>query len=291
MASKTIGQILKEKRTELGLGLREAEILSSVSKLYIVALETDDYNAIPGEFYTRAYLKQYSEKMGLETDEILAAFDEKRDIQVEDLQDTMELYHFVKPADRVEEEEEERTWRNYLPLVILSAIAVLIIVAVGFAIFLNNRSSSNSLQADNYSLSSSSSSQASSSTTKQSTSSSASTASSSKPAQTLSVSGQGNAITATVNNAQAPVNVVFTEASGSSAWVSMTNSNMAANGVTLSDNLPTTTATLTEDSSTAAITLGNTAGLTIAVNGQNIDLSNLTAGASSTITLQVNYAK
>lgn len=42
---KTIGQVLKEKRTSLGLDLSEAEQLTQVQKLYIVALETDDYKA------------------------------------------------------------------------------------------------------------------------------------------------------------------------------------------------------------------------------------------------------
>ena len=47
---KTIGQVLKEKRTSLGLDLSEAEQLTQVQKLYIVALETDDYKALPGDF-------------------------------------------------------------------------------------------------------------------------------------------------------------------------------------------------------------------------------------------------
>lgn len=48
VAIKTIGEVLKDKRTELGLGLSEAEKLTNIPKLYIIALETGDYKALPG---------------------------------------------------------------------------------------------------------------------------------------------------------------------------------------------------------------------------------------------------
>ena len=92
---KTIGQVLKEKRTSLGLDLSEAEQLTQVQKLYIVALETDDYKALPGDFYIKAYLKQYAEKLGLNADRIIQAYDEGKGITVEDKEDILENYHFV----------------------------------------------------------------------------------------------------------------------------------------------------------------------------------------------------
>src|SRR5574337_167961 len=115
---KTIGQVLKEKRTSLGLDLSEAEQLTQVQKLYIVALETDDYKALPGDFYIKAYLKQYAEKLGLNADRIIQAYDEGKGITVEDKEDILETYHFVKPSERVEPEEEEpKTWRHYVPII------------------------------------------------------------------------------------------------------------------------------------------------------------------------------
>lgn len=42
VAIKTIGEVLKDKRTELGLGLSEAEKLTNIPKLYIIALETGE---------------------------------------------------------------------------------------------------------------------------------------------------------------------------------------------------------------------------------------------------------
>ncbi|MDU4517086.1 MAG: RodZ family helix-turn-helix domain-containing protein, partial [Lactococcus lactis] len=135
---KTIGQVLKEKRTSLGLGLSEAEQLTQVQKLYIVALETDDYKALPGDFYIKAYLKQYAEKLGLNADRIIQAYDEGKGITVEDKEDILETYHFVKPSERVEPEEEEpKTWRHYVPIISLSAAALLIVVGVFAAVIMN----------------------------------------------------------------------------------------------------------------------------------------------------------
>ena len=135
---KTIGQVLKEKRTSLGLGLSEAEQLTQVQKLYIVALETDDYKALPGDFYIKAYLKQYAEKLGLNADRIIQAYDEGKGITVEDKEDILENYHFVKPSERVEPEEEvPKTWRHYVPIISLSAAALLIVVGVFAAVIMN----------------------------------------------------------------------------------------------------------------------------------------------------------
>ena len=71
-----------------------------------VALETDDYKALPGDFYIKAYLKQYAEKLGLNADRIIQAYDEGKGITVEDKEDILETYHFVKPSERVEPEHQ-----------------------------------------------------------------------------------------------------------------------------------------------------------------------------------------
>ena len=141
VAIKTIGEVLKDKRTELGLGLSEAEKLTNIPKLYIIALETGDYKALPGDFYIKAYLKQYAEKLDLDADQIMFAYEKDGSMSVEEHEDIQETYRFVKPSERVEEDEEEEesnkpAWRHYVPIILLSAVALAIVGSVTAVVLL-----------------------------------------------------------------------------------------------------------------------------------------------------------
>lgn len=261
---KTIGQVLKEKRTSLGLDLSEAEQLTQVQKLYIVALETDDYKALPGDFYIKAYLKQYAEKLGLNADRIIQAYDEGKGITVEDKEDILENYHFVKPSERVEPEEEvPKTWRlctNYS----LSAAALLIVVGV-FAAVIMNKPETPDLITNDYSYSKSEVSTSKSSTSSTKPSESSTQASSSTPEPTIAISGSSSAMIATISNISDPIKVDFSVAAGRTIWVGMTNSNVPATGQTLSDGANSLSALVTTGSENSVITLGSVEGLTITV--------------------------
>lgn len=290
MAIKTIGQVLKEKRTQLGLGLSEAEELTQIQKLYIVALETDDYKALPGEFYIKAYLKQYAEKLDLNAERIIQAYDEGKGITVEDEEDLLESYHFVKPSERVDPEEEEgpKTWRNYIPIISLSAVALLILAGVVTAVLVNKPATPNLLTSD-YSYAQSTTSKAvskASSTSKQTPETSSSSSSSAQP--TVAMTGSGSSVTATISQLTDPVTVTISAAAGSNIWVGVTNSNLSAGGQTLSDGANSLTTTLTTGATNAVITAGTARGLTITVNGQALNLSALTSTGTATITLQIN---
>ena len=280
---KTIGQVLKEKRTSLGLDLSEAEQLTQVQKLYIVALETDDYKALPGDFYIKAYLKQYAEKLGLNADRIIQAYDEGKGITVEDKEDILENYHFVKPSERVEPEEEvPKTWRHYVPIISLSAAALLIVVGV-FAAVIMNKPETPDLITNDYSYSKGEVSTSKSSTSSTKPSESSTQASSSTPEPTIAISGSSSAMIATISNISDPIKVDFSVAAGRTIWVGMTNSNVPATG-----GANSLSALVTTGSGNSVITLGSVEGLTIRVNGKALDLSSLTTTGPNKITLQIN---
>ena len=285
VAIKTIGQVLKEKRTALGLGLSEAEQLTQVQKLYIVALETDDYKALPGEFYIKAYLKQYSEKLGLNADRIIQAYDEGKGITVEEKEDILETYRFVKPSERIDPEEEDgpKTWRHYVPIISLSAVALLILAGVIAAVLLNKPATPNLLIND-YSYSETTKKTA---DTHPSEAPKKTPASSVAPAPKIVTTGAGTAITAKLSAIKTPIKVDFSVTAGSNIWVGMTNSNLAAGGETLADTNPTISSVLNSGVTDAVISVGTAKGLTISINGQKLDLSALTTTGPVTITLQI----
>jgi hypothetical protein len=56
VAKKTVGQVLRGQRAKLDMTLNAAEDLTQIQKMYIVALEHDDYDALPGTFMSRPTL-------------------------------------------------------------------------------------------------------------------------------------------------------------------------------------------------------------------------------------------
>ncbi|MEI3604664.1 helix-turn-helix domain-containing protein [Pseudogracilibacillus sp. SE30717A] len=80
-----IGEILKESRVENNLSLDDIQEITKIQKRYLVAIENDDYHALPGRFYARAFIKEYAQAVGLDPNELLQEFDEGK-IQTEEEQ-------------------------------------------------------------------------------------------------------------------------------------------------------------------------------------------------------------
>ncbi len=59
------GELFKRKRVEKGLSVAQAAKELYIQEKYILALEDDNYDIIPGETYQRAYFKKYANYLGL----------------------------------------------------------------------------------------------------------------------------------------------------------------------------------------------------------------------------------
>lgn len=293
VAIKTIGEVLKDKRTELGLGLSEAEKLTNIPKLYIIALETGDYKALPGDFYIKAYLKQYAEKLDLDADQIMFAYEKDGSMSVEEHEDIQETYRFVKPSERVEEDEEEEesnkpAWRHYVPIILLSAVALAIVGSVT-AVVLLTRPPKSDLSDTSYTYKTSETKKATEEQKKTTESSEKPVESKPEPQNQITVTGSGAQLNVKVENATSPTQIVFTTAAGAVTTVSLTNADWATVR-TLSDAENTATATLGAGLTNSLINLSNTQGLTMTINGSTVDLSALTVGVPVQVQLTVTYA-
>jgi hypothetical protein len=63
-----IGHSLREARERQGLAYPEVELATKIRAKYIRALEEEDFDAIPGDAYTRGFLRTYAEYLGLDGD-------------------------------------------------------------------------------------------------------------------------------------------------------------------------------------------------------------------------------
>ncbi|MFD0959549.1 helix-turn-helix domain-containing protein [Paenibacillus chungangensis] len=66
-----LGAMLRKAREERNLSLDDIQELTKIRKRYLEAIESGDYRVLPGNFYVRAFVKNYSEAVGLDADEVL----------------------------------------------------------------------------------------------------------------------------------------------------------------------------------------------------------------------------
>jgi cytoskeleton protein RodZ len=71
-----IGRALREARERLGLRLDDAEEATHIRVTYLAALEREQFERLPGSAYTRSFLREYAQFLGLDPQPLLSAFAE-----------------------------------------------------------------------------------------------------------------------------------------------------------------------------------------------------------------------
>ncbi len=66
-----IGAKLREARESKGMTLEDVQQRTKIQKRYLKAIEENNHSVMPGEFYTRAFIKEYAQTVGLNPDEVL----------------------------------------------------------------------------------------------------------------------------------------------------------------------------------------------------------------------------
>ncbi|PLS04718.1 helix-turn-helix domain-containing protein [Neobacillus cucumis] len=69
-----LGNRLKEARLAKNLSLDDLQAITKIQKRYLVGIEEGNYASMPGNFYVRAFIKQYAEALNLNPDEIFETY-------------------------------------------------------------------------------------------------------------------------------------------------------------------------------------------------------------------------
>jgi transcriptional regulator with XRE-family HTH domain len=69
-----LGPIFKQARTESGKSLDDAVKETKIAKKYLVAIENENFDVFPGETYLLGFLRNYSQFLGLDPDEMVLKY-------------------------------------------------------------------------------------------------------------------------------------------------------------------------------------------------------------------------
>ena len=115
-----VGSILLEARKKKGVDLAQVEQETNIEKAYIDALEKDDYQKIPAEAYIIGFLRNYSEYLGLDANEIIRQY---KNIKIEAIEVPQEV--LLPPKHN-----------NVLKIVLLVFLSLFIILGVYLSLML-----------------------------------------------------------------------------------------------------------------------------------------------------------
>ncbi|WP_163536855.1 helix-turn-helix domain-containing protein [Gracilibacillus sp. YIM 98692] len=69
-----IGERLKTEREEQNMSLEEIQRHTKIQKRYLYAIETENFDIMPGSFYVRAFIKEYANAVGLNADDLMEEY-------------------------------------------------------------------------------------------------------------------------------------------------------------------------------------------------------------------------
>lgn len=264
MRKKTIGEVLRLARINQGLSLDELQKKTEIQLEMLEAMEADDFDQLPGPFYTRSFLRKYAWAVELDERIVLDAYDSESMITYEEVDvDEDEL------TGRRRSSKKNKT--SFLPLFYFILFALSIVIFVTYYVWNYLQTQPERSSSSSYSVVQATSS-TSSVTPSSTSSSSSSNSSNTEPA--ITVSGEGNRVEVAYKTSKDTAKLQLS-VSDARSWVSVSESDLEG-GVTLSpDNKSAETTVSTKNPVT--ITLGVVKGVALTVDNQTVDLSKLTA--------------
>jgi len=276
-----IGQKLRNARIKKGYTIDDLQQITKIQKRYLIAIEEGQFDHLPGDFYVRAFIKQYSDAVGISSDDLL----EEYKAEIPNSQPTQEKTPEETKTRTIKEESNSffSNLGNYIPQIVVGIVVLVIIGVIAFGMVHRNQSSSNvTIPKDNTTQ-----------TTKKTTKKPAKkTTKPAKKAATseLTVKESDTAGTYTITNAPADGLKVVVAGKGGQAWIQFgEGSNTTWQQALAADEKKSTT--VASDTTTFTVQTGNVNNTTITIDGKAVDLSKSQSGDTIVKTLTFNIEK
>lgn len=141
-----IGEKLKEARKDKGYTLDDLQQITKIQKRYLIAVEEGNLDVLPGNFYARAFIKQYADSVGLNGEQLIK---EHVDALPQSSQST-----YAKSASSTQTRSRGKksgflaTLQDSLPTILIVLLVIAIIVAIYLAMSSGNGNDSSFIQED-----------------------------------------------------------------------------------------------------------------------------------------------
>lgn len=287
MASINIGETLRKARIDKKISLDELQQRTKIQKRYLLAIEENDFQELPSDYYLRTFIRQYADEVKLDGNHLLDVLDGKdRPLPTYPELETVDGLRKNKHA----ESPTRARFRATLPMVLLGLVALAIISVVGYMTWLDHQETAiipenSSVQVERSDDSSSAPEKVSSSQPKPTTESSKKPE---KPKMALAMENNTtNAATMKVDQAETPLKITFT--AKERVWIGVRVNEAWTYEKTLNPG-ETETTELAADTAQAIITIGMAKYAEIKVNDQVLDFQPGESLLQKNVTLNIAYA-
>ena len=287
VASINIGETLRKARIDKTISLDELQQRTKIQKRYLLAIEENDFQELPSDYYLRTFIRQYADEVNLDGNHLIDVLDGKD--QPKPTYPELETVGELRKNKHAEDPKKIQ-FRATLPMVVLGLVALAIISVVGYMTWLDHQSSA--MISENSSVQVERSAVSSSSVAKVSSSQPAATTETSKEPEKpkMSIAMENNATSAAtmkIEHAEKPLKLTFT--GKERVWVGVQVNNALIYQYTLQANESQTTE-LPADTAQAVITLGIAKYGEVKVNDQTLDFQPADSATQKNVTLNIAYA-
>lgn len=283
-----VGKKLREARIDKGYTIDDLQQITKIQKRYLIAIEEGNFDALPGDFYVRAFIKQYAETVGLDGQKLLDQYSD-------------ELPQSASTTAAAEEEEQQPTdkrrearpllgastvtarAKNYLPQIIIVAVVTIIIIILSYFTWRGtqgNKRAIPSTEATSSEVAKSSSEETSSSAKSSSAKSSSKKESSKKELKITAAGVSGSQMNYTVADLPDSGNKITVAASTQAVWLAVSFGNVQSWQGTLQAGADHTVE-VPSGTQSIQIRTGNATYTTAKLNDQTIDMNQ--AGVTSIV--------
>ncbi|SDC60964.1 protein RodZ, contains Xre-like HTH and DUF4115 domains [Terribacillus halophilus] len=135
-----IGAKLREARESKGMTLEDVQQRTKIQKRYLKAIEENNHSVMPGEFYTRAFIKEYAQTVGLDPDEVLEPKNQQpQETAAAPVQDERDASSRQERSRVQENDRPPRRERKGIPYLSSIIIGLLVLAAIVVVIFIYAR--------------------------------------------------------------------------------------------------------------------------------------------------------
>lgn len=134
-----LGNRLKEARLAKNMSLDDLQAVTKIQKRYLIGIEEGNYSMMPGQFYVRAFIKQYAEAVGLEPEEVFEQYKSEIPSTIND--------DIPEKLSRVQTRQNVSTGRSKVFEILPKILIVIFIIgalAVAYAFFQKSTDGNNS---------------------------------------------------------------------------------------------------------------------------------------------------